>query len=151
MKRIRALCTSESELYETPHDLFDRLNSSFAFTLDVCATPENAKCPTFYTVADDGLAQPWDGVIWCNPPYGKPIARWLAKANEAAKAGATVVCLVPVRTDSRWWHDHVAMHEVEFLPGRLRFVGRKHRAPFASAVVTMRPAADAKSRLRLVA
>jgi phage N-6-adenine-methyltransferase len=136
--------TSASEVYETPQDLFDQLNGRFGFTLDVCATPENAKCSRFYTAADDGLSQPWIGACWCNPPYGKPIGRWLARANEAARAGATVVCLVPVRT----WRDHIAMHEVEFLPGRLRFVGRKHRAPFASAVVVMRP--DAK-RLRLVA
>jgi phage N-6-adenine-methyltransferase len=138
---MRAMCTSESGIYETPSYLFSQLNARFRFTLDVCATPENAKCSRFYTTADDGLAQPWTGVCWCNPPFGRQIPLWLAKANEAAKAGATVVCLVPVRTDSSWWHAHVVMHEVEFLPRRLRFVGRKHQAPFACAVVVMRPPA----------
>jgi phage N-6-adenine-methyltransferase len=139
MSHMKARFTSATDLWSTPQDLFDRLNSRFGFTLDVCAVAENAKCERFYTPADDGLAQPWTGVCWLNPPYGRTIDQWLRKANEAVKQGATVVALVPVRTDTRWWHDYVTAHELEFLPGRLRFGSAKHHAPFASAVVVMRP------------
>jgi phage N-6-adenine-methyltransferase len=139
MSHLRAHFTSATDLWSTPQDLFDRLNSKFCFTLDVCATAENAKCARFYTAADDGLAQSWTGICWLNPPYGPTIGQWLAKANESVKRGATVVALVPARTDTRWWHELVAQHEIEFLPGRLRFGNAKHSAPFPSAVVIMRP------------
>jgi phage N-6-adenine-methyltransferase len=137
---MKAHFSSATDLWSTPQDLFDRLNGRFGFTLDVCAVAENAKCERFYTPADDGLAQPWKGYCWLTPPYGRTIGQWLAKANEAVKQGATVVALVPARTDSKWWHEFVAHHEVEFLPGRLRFGGSKHSAPFPSAVVVMQPA-----------
>lgn len=65
--------SSKSEMWETPQDFFDKLNKEFHFTLDVCATPENAKCEMFYTVDDDGLSKPWIGTIWCNPPYGRNV------------------------------------------------------------------------------
>src|SRR5436853_1978050 len=89
--------------WETPQAFFDRLHGEFGFTLDVCATPANAKCPRFFTAADDGLVQPWEGVCWMNPPYGKTIGQWIAKAYTSAQEGATVVCLLPVRTDTKWW------------------------------------------------
>lgn len=63
--------SSRTDMWETPQDFFDELNSEFHFTLDVCAVPENAKCEKFYTPDDDGLSQPWDGVVWCNPPIWK--------------------------------------------------------------------------------
>ena len=135
------LFTSKSDLYPAPQDLFDKLNAEFGFTLDVCATAENAKCERFYTLADDGLKQPWQGVCWMNPPYGKTIGLWMTRACEAAKAGATVVCLVPARTDTRWWHQIVQPNaaEIRFLPGRLRFGNSKHSAPFPNAIVVFRP------------
>ncbi len=85
----------------TPQAFFDALHREFEFGLDVCATPENAKCARFYNREDDGLSQSWEGVCWCNPPYGE-IPRWLAKAVASAREGATVVCLLPARTDSGW-------------------------------------------------
>jgi phage N-6-adenine-methyltransferase len=124
--------SSRTDEWATPQRLFDRLDVEFGFDLDVCATFRNAKCRRFYD--RDGLAQPWVGVCWCNPPYGREIRKWVRKANESAKASATVVCLVPARTDAGWWHDYCAKAEVRFLRGRLRFSGCKVNAPFPSAV-----------------
>ena len=119
------------------------------FDLDPCATAENAKAPRFYTRADDGLRRPWTGRVFCNPPYGRAIAAWVAKAREAATTTADlVVLLVPARTDTRWCHEHVAHAEVEFLPGRVRFVGAKAGAPFPSAVVVFRNAKPGAAALR---
>jgi phage N-6-adenine-methyltransferase len=123
--------------------LFDKLAADFGpFTLDVCATAEIAKCERFYTKADDGLRQPWTGRCWMNPPYGRAIGHWLRKALESAQEGSAelVGCLVPARTDTRWWHGYAAKGEVEFLPGRVRFGGAKSGAPFPSAVVVFRGA-----------
>ena len=119
---------------------FDRLDAEFGFDLDVCASPENAKCTIYFTKEDDGLSRDWTGVVWMNPPYGREIGRWLKKANESAKDnGATVVCLVPARTDTNWWHEYVIQHEVRFVRGRLKFGDAKNSAPFPSAVVVIRP------------
>ena len=130
--------SSATDLHATPQEFFNKLNDEFNFTVDVCATPENAKCKSFYTKQDDGLSQNCSGNVWMNPPYGREIGLWMAKASEAAKAGATVVCLVPARTDTAWWHEHVIKHEVRFIKGRLKFGGAKNSAPFPSAVVVMR-------------
>src|ERR1043165_5064373 len=127
--------SSATDLWATPQDFFDRLNKRFGFTLDVCATPENAKCADYFTAEQDGLAQDWRGVCWMNPPYGRAIGHWMRKAYESSLAGATVVCLVPARTDTRWWHDYAMRGEVEFIKGRLKFGSAKATAPFPSAVV----------------
>lgn len=133
--------SSATDMWETPRAFFDRLNRVFTFDLDVCATPANAKCATFYTLDDDGLAQEWKGVCWMNPPYGRAIGAWVEKAYRSAKeGGATVVCLLPARTDTRWWHDYCAKGEIYFVRGRLRFGDGKNCAPFPSAVVVFRPA-----------
>lgn len=129
------LYSSATGQWSTPQDLFDELHQEFGFALDVCATDENAKCATYYTVEQDGLAQPWTGVCWMNPPYGDAIGAWVRKAWESSKAGATVVCLVPARIDTRWWWDYCRYGEVRFLRGRLKFGGGDNSAPFPSAVV----------------
>ncbi len=127
--------TSETDLWSTPQDLFDVLDSIYHFTIDVCATPENAKCERYFTPEDDGLSQSWNGICWMNPPYGRQIGKWLRKAYESAQNGATVVCLIPARTDTAWWHDYVMKGNVRFLRGRLKFGGAKNSAPFPSAIV----------------
>ena len=133
--------SSRSPEWSTPQWLFDALDGEFGFTLDPCATTTNAKCATFFTAVEDGLAQDWrDHVVFMNPPYGTVIGRWMAKAYEAARAGATVVCLVPSRTDTHWWHRHAMKGEVRLLRGRLKFGDGKNSAPFPSAVVVFRPA-----------
>jgi phage N-6-adenine-methyltransferase len=128
--------SSRTDLWATPQDFFDRLNVEFGFTLDVCATPENAKCTRYFTRTDDGLTQNWTGVCWMNPPYGREISSWMRKAYTSAQEGATVVCLVPARTDTAWWHDYAAKaDEVRFIRGRLKFGGSENSAPFPSAVI----------------
>lgn len=127
--------SSATDLWATPQDLFDQLDAEFGFTLDVCATSQNAKCAAFYDAELDGLSQPWSGICWMNPPYGDVIPQWIAKAHDAANAGATVVCLVPARVDTGWWWDHCRFAEIRFLRGRLKFGGGDSSAPFPSAVV----------------
>jgi len=130
--------SSVTDLHATPQEFFDKLNAEFNFTLDVCATDENTKCLSWFTKEHDGLCQEWKGVVWMNPPYGREIGRWMEKANEAANEGATVVCLVPARTDTKWWHECAIQHEVRFIRGRLKFGDAKNSAPFPSAVIVMR-------------
>lgn len=124
--------------WSTPQDTFDVLNKEFNFTLDVCATQDNTKCDKFYSPEQDGLSQEWRGVCWMNPPYGRQIKFWMAKAYTSSLEGATVVCLVPARTDTAWWHDYATKGEIRFLRGRLKFGGSKNGAPFPSAVVVFK-------------
>ena len=132
--------SSKTDLWETPQDLFDKLNNEFHFTLDVCATQENAKCDSFYTKEQDGLSQPWKGVVWCNPPYGKQIGSWVRRGFFASLSGNTVVMLLPARTDTRWFHEYIyGEAEIRFIRGRLKFGGSKNSAPFPSMVVVFMP------------
>lgn len=128
--------------WSTPGWLFDALAREFAFTLDPCATRENAKCRRFFTCEDDGLSQDWgDEIVFMNPPYGGVIGQWMRKAYESSRLGATVVCLVPARTDTAWWHHFAMRGEVRLLRGRLKFGTARNSAPFPSAVVILRPPA----------
>lgn len=132
--------SSKTPEWETPQDFFDKLDAEFHFTLDACAREHNTKCDRFYSPADNGLFQPWTGVVWCNPPYGREVGRWVAKALESSRRGATVVVLIFARTDTAWWHDY-ATHadEIRFVRGRLKFGGCKNSAPAPSAVLIFRP------------
>lgn len=133
--------SSKTDVWETPQELFDRLDAQYHFNTDVCALPENAKCRRFYTPAEDGLKQEWHGICWMNPPYGREIGKWVQKACESARAnGATVVCLLPSRSDTAWFHDYVLPHaRIEFLRGRLKFGGSKNSAPFPSVIAVFEP------------
>lgn len=132
--------SSQSDKWATPQSYFDAVDSEFRFTLDACATADSAKCEAYYSPSDDGLAQEWMGVVWCNPPYGREISSWLKKAVISAAMGATVVCLIPSRTETAWWHDIVMnASEIRFVRGRLKFGGAKYNAPFPSALVVFRP------------
>jgi phage N-6-adenine-methyltransferase len=136
---------SKRTTWETPQEIFDAYDAEFHFTLDVCAEPENAKCARFFSREVDGLAQDWgDDMCWMNPPYGAEIGRWMEKAYRSSLAGATVVCLVPSRTGTRWWHDWVLEKaEVRLRKGRTRFllngIPAKDQAGFASVAVIYRP------------
>ena len=138
----KALLSSNTCEWETPQLFFDALNAVHHFDVDVCATANNAKCERYYTKEQDGLSQQWKGVCWMNPPYGREIGKWMRKAYESSLYGATVVCLVPARTDTAWWHDYAMKGEVEFVRGRLKFGGSKANAPFPSAIVTFWAARD---------
>ena len=138
----KALLPSNTCEWETPQLFFDALNAEYHFDVDVCATENNAKCERYYSKEQDGLSQQWKGVCWMNPPYGREIGKWMRKAYESSLYGATVVCLVPARTDTAWWHDYAMKGEVEFVRGRLKFGGSKANAPFPSAIVTFWAARD---------
>jgi phage N-6-adenine-methyltransferase len=137
-KRVHFL--SNTTEWATPQWVFDILDAEFGFTLDPCATPANAKCSKYCTIEQDGLQQDWgEHVVFLNPPYGRAISHWMRKACEAARQGATVVCLIPARTDTLSWHEFAMKGEVRFIRGRIAFVGARHSAPFPSAVVVFRP------------
>lgn len=116
--------SSKTDLWETPQTFFDKLNQEFGFTLDACAVPDNAKCERYYTPEQDGLSQPWDGVVWCNPPYGREVGKWVRRGLMASENGAIVVMLLPARTDTKWFHDYIyGKAEIRFVRGRLKFGG----------------------------
>ena len=146
------LFTSTTDEWATPQDFFDMLDAEFRFTLDVCATAENAKVSQYFSKLDDGLSQPWEGVCWMNPPYGRGIGGWVRKAYESSLGGATVVCLIPARTDTAYWHDYaMRAAEIRLVRGRLHFggghEGTAHNAPFPCAVVVFRPSESARPSL----
>ena len=138
----RGLFTSKTPEWSTPQSFFDELNKEFNFKLDVCATKKNAKCIEYYTKEEDGLSKNWllhSGYKWMNPPYGREIKDWVKKANDTGK----VVCLLPARTDTRWFHDFIYNQEgveIRFIKGRLKFGGAKNSAPFPSMIVVFNKA-----------
>lgn len=131
--------SSKTDEWSTPQEFFDKLNAEFGFTLDPCATPENAKCEKYYTKEDDGLKQDWSGeTVFCNPPYGRVIKDWVKKCyEESRKENTTVVMLIPARTDTSYFHDYIynKAKEIRFIRGRLKFGNAKNSAPFPSIVV----------------
>ena len=129
--------SSRDQTWETPQNLFDKLDKEFNFTLDVCATDETAKCNNYFTPKEDGLIQEWRGSCWMNPPYGREIGIWIKKAWEESKKGAKVVCLIPARTDTKYWHEYIFTYaaEIRFIKGRIKFGNSKNSAPFPSALV----------------
>lgn len=133
----KALLTSKSCEWETPQDLFYVLDREFHFTLDVCANEQNKKCGKYFSKEQDGLKMDWgDDVVWCNPPYGREIGKWVKKC---AKHTNTAVMLLPARTDTRWFHDWIYGNaEIRFIRGRLKFGGGKNSAPFPSMIVVYR-------------
>jgi len=137
--RTSGMLSSKRKDWATPRQLFDMLHREFEFQLDVCATADTATCPLFF--ADHALDREWaPGPVWCNPPYGRDIWKWIRKGFNEAKRGAIVVMLLPARTDTSWWHDFCMKGEIRFLRGRLSFDdNRAGRCPFPSAVVIFRP------------
>lgn len=139
MANFKTLWTTGRQDWETPFELFDALNAEFNFTTDVCATSENTKCKRWFTPEVDGLKQKWDGVCWMNPPF-RTMLPWIKKAlAESQENGATVVCLLPARTNTNWWHDYCMRGEIRFLRGRPKFNGAKHGLPQPLAIVIFRP------------
>lgn len=166
-KQIQVHFSSERMDWETPWELFAELHKEFGFTLDVCAEEHNTKLGNYFSPEDDGLAQDWGkNVCWMNPPYGDPeyhckpnckkktcqkrghciseyipgVKDWVRKAYQESLSGATVVCLLPVRTCTTWFHQFIyGKAEIRFLKGRLKFVGAENSAPFPSMIVVYRP------------
>lgn len=126
--------------WETPQAFYDLVDAEFGFTLDAAASPENAKAPDFYTIEDDALSRLWQGTVWVNPPYGRGMDAWVRKGYEASRGGATVVMLIPARTDTGYWHEFcMKASEIRLIRGRLVFVGASENAPFPSALIIFRP------------
>lgn len=132
--------SSATDDWATPPDFFEAVNAEFDLLWDVCASHQNTKLPLYWTKDEDGLKASWRGKrIWMNPPYGSEIGKWVEKA---ATGGAEIcVCLLPARTDTRWFHDHIYENpraEIRFVKGRLKFGGAKNSAPFPSMLVIFR-------------
>ena len=139
----KAMFTSDKNYWETPQEFFELLNTELNFTLDPCSSHANAKCEKHYTVEEDGLSQDWSGeVVFCNPPHGRAIGDWVKKSSEEAEKGATVVLLIPARTDTAYFHDYIyGKAEIRFLRGRLKFEqnGKAGQsAPFPSMIAIWR-------------
>ena len=133
MSISKVLYSSKSDNWETPQYLFDELNNEFNFDLDVCASDLNHKCDKYFTIEDDGLAQKWNGVVWCNPPYGRDIIKWVKKCHDYK--GLSVM-LLPARTDTKWFHKYIYYQsEIRFIKGRLKFNNSANSAPFPSMIV----------------
>lgn len=132
--------SSNTPEWATPMEFFKELDKEFHFTLDPCSTHENAKCEKHYTKEDDGLKQEWGGqIVFCNPPYGRELPKWVKKCYDESKKGALVVMLIPARTDTRWFWDFIYNKaEIRFIKGRLKFGDGKQSAPFPSMIVIFR-------------
>lgn len=131
--------------WETPQAFFDALNAEFHFTLDVCATPKNAKCDRYFTLEQDGLSQDWKGeTVYCNPPYGREMPKWIKKcAEHGLSGGGVAVMLIPARTDTKAFHEYIyGKAEIRFIKGRLKFGGSNNSAPFPSMIVIFRGKRD---------
>jgi phage N-6-adenine-methyltransferase len=135
---LRVVTSKASDEWPTPQWLVDQCAAEFGpFDTDPAATADSAQAPVFFTMEDDGLAQPWKGRVWMNPPYSE-VGRWMAKAAAEVEAGNAelVVCLVPARVNARWYRaaaDIASM--VRVLPQRVKFGGCSDSAPFPSAVI----------------
>ncbi len=136
------MTSSKDMTWATPQKWFDYLNLEFKFTLDPCCVPGTAKCKKFYTPEDNGLSKSWeDERVFMNPPYGREIPKWMKKAHdEALSNGALVVCLIPARVDTEWWHRYaVKAADIRYPKGRIKFAGADSAAPFPVAIVIFRP------------
>lgn len=140
----KLMFSSTTPEWDTPQNLFDELNAKYNFTLDPASTDQNAKCENHFTILDDGLSKNWGGQsVWLNPPYGREIGKWVKKAyEEGMKPGTVVVCLLPARTDTAWYHDYCTKGKVQFIRGRLKFGNSKSSAPFPSMIVVFKPSED---------
>jgi phage N-6-adenine-methyltransferase len=126
--------SSIKQTWETPDSVFKPLDTEFHFTLDVCASKINAKCSNYYTEEQDALKQNWEGICWMNPPF-KQVGKWIKKAYEESRKGATVVCLVASRTNTNWWHDYCMKGEIRYIRGRPIFKGNIHGLPQPLAII----------------
>jgi len=133
----RVVLSSQRHDWATPRAFFAALDREFHFTLDACATKDNACLPVYLSPEQDALSVSWrDYRVYMNPPFGYGIGKWVQKAWYESRNGAFVVCLLPARTDTSWWHSNVVMaSEIRFIRGRMRFSGHTVNAPFPCAVV----------------
>jgi len=135
--------SSISHSWQTPQHLLNSLYQVFSIDLDPCSPTRNKRTAPvcskmYYTQDDDGLALPWFGTVFLNPPYGNNLKLWIEKAKKEVETGnaETAIALIPARTDTLWWHNYIASYaHIIFLKGRLRFGNSKQSAPFPSALI----------------
>jgi phage N-6-adenine-methyltransferase len=133
MAELAGKFESVSQEWETPDDLYERLDVLYGFTRDVCAAEDNKKCDDFWSTSNSCLDKEWDGVNWMNPPY-KDLKKFVQKAHDEAFRAVTV-CLIPARTNTKWWHELCMQGEVSFICGRPKFKGCVHGLPQPLALV----------------
>ena len=139
----KLMFSSKSDMWGTPPEFFNKLNKTYKFTLDPCASAENHKCDKYYTLEDDGLSKSWENeVVFVNPPYSK-IKDWVKKSHDEWVLGSEIILLIPARTDTRYFHDYINDNaQVRFIKGRLKFIhpdGRNSKsAPFPSILCIFR-------------
>jgi phage N-6-adenine-methyltransferase len=133
MASLEGKFESNRQDWETPQDMFDAINDRFSFTRDVCASPTNKKCEVFFCEENSCLDKEWDGVNWMNPPF-KDMKKFVAKAYEQ-RDNAITVCLLPARTNTRWWHELCMKGEIIFICGRPKFGDNIHGLPQPLALV----------------
>jgi phage N-6-adenine-methyltransferase len=134
--RTAGMSSSLRTEWATPWRIFEMLNAEFHFDLDVCASAATATVPRFFEWG--ALDLPWGRRVWCHPPYGRGIGRWVEKGFRESRMGSLVVMLLPARTDTQWFHDYCLHGEIRFLRGRLCFDDRPNRigrCPFPSMLV----------------
>ncbi len=123
--------------WETPDEFFNKINEEFNFTLDVCANKENHKLDIYFSEKDNALKKDWGkNICWMNPPYGREISKWVKKAFEESQKEAVVVCLIPSRTETIWWHKYCMQGEIRYLKGRLKFNGRNTKGELVNYPAT---------------
>lgn len=132
------LLRHQSDEWATSRDRFAEWDRKSYFDLDVAATTENALCARFCAVESDGLVQGLPGTVRCIPPHSS-VGKWVKKAYESSLADAIVVCLVPPRTDTRWWQEWATRAKCRFITGRLHFGEEKSGRPFPSILLVFRP------------
>jgi phage N-6-adenine-methyltransferase len=138
-KKIDVHFSSKSDNWSTPQYVYDQLSNDYGpFILDVCADEQNAKCENYIDEEMDGLKTEWYGKCFMNPPYSS-VSDWMEKAYKESLRGVMTVCLVPARTDTKWFHKYVMEADVvEFIQGRIKFGDSTNSAPFPSMVVVFR-------------
>ena len=148
------LFSNRTDEWGTPRALFAALDTEFHFTLDACATPDNAKCPYFFTMEQNGLLQDWGGfTVFVNPPYSESAA-WLKKCHEEAQRSradkkTVIVVLIPCRTDTRYFHDYcMKADEIRLIKGRLKYNDEPQSAPFPSGIFIFNGSNPEGPRLR---
>lgn len=143
--KLRVHYSHNSVEWATPQDFYDELNKKLGpFLLDPCCNADNQKCPFgFHKEITNGLTEDWnflpDMKVFMNPPYGREIGAWVKKAYEESVRGALVCCLLPARTDTKWFHAHADKANVVFIEGRLKFGKSKTSAPFPSMLFIFHP------------
>lgn len=139
MARLEKQFESATVEWATPDDIFSPLANEFAFAMDVAANDANAKCKEFISREQNGLETPWRGVCWCNPPYGRDLSKWVRKAVWETWNGVTTVMLIPVRSNTAWWHELcIPFGEIRFVRGRPKFGGADEGLPWPLAIIVFR-------------